>query len=156
MGKRVVKQEVFELNPMIGSRILCVDDDQYSTEWVRRSLTTARVRAEVRAVSTGREAFTLLSREVFDLCILEYPLPDMTGVQLCSLMRQSGSGVPIMFLTAMNRPIDREKAVASGADDYLCKPDDLDVFVPAVNRLLRKRRPIYVQTPRTLSMSRAA
>src|SRR4051812_43536853 len=112
MGQQVVKKEVFGLTPMFGSRILCVDDDQYSNDWVRRSLKTARVPAAVTAVSTGREAFTLLSREAFDLCIFEYPLPDMTGVQLCSLMRQSGSGVPIMFLTAMNRTIDREKAVA--------------------------------------------
>ena len=156
MGQRVIKKDVFKFDPLFGSRILCVDDDQYSTEWVRRSLTLAKVPAALTAVSTGREAFTLLSREAFDLCILEYPLPDMTGVQLCSLMRQSGSGVPVMFLTAMNRPIDREKAAASGADDYLCKPDDLDVFVPAVNRLLKRRRPIYVQMPRTLSLSKAA
>jgi len=156
MGQRVVKNQIFESKPMFGSRILCVDEDQYSTEWVRRSLTSAKVPAAITAVSTGREAFTLMSREVFDLCILDYPLPDMTGVQLCSLMRQSGSGVPIMFLTAMNRPIDKEKAVASGADDYLCKPDDLDVFVPAVSRLLKKRRPIYVQAPRALGLSKAA
>jgi two-component system OmpR family response regulator len=138
------------------AKILCVDDDRYSCEWVRRSLDVARVPASVVGVPSGREAFTLLSRESFDLCILEYPLPDMTGVQLCSLMRQTGSGVPVMFLTAMNRPIDREKALSSGADDYLCKPDDLDVFVPAVKRLLKKRWPIYVQAPQYLEMPRAA
>jgi DNA-binding response OmpR family regulator len=156
MGQRVVKNKEVVSGQGFGSRILCVDDDQYSTEWVRRSLSSARVPAAVTAVSTGREAFTLLSQEAFDLCIFEYPLPDMTGVQLCSLMRQSGSGVPVMFLTAMNRKIDREKAVASGADDYLCKPDDLDVFVPAVNRLLRKRRSIYVQAARNVSLPKAA
>jgi len=114
------------------------------------------VPASVVTVPSGRDAFKLLSKEMFDLCILEYPLPDMTGVQLCSLMRQTGSGVPVMFLTAMNRPIDREKAMTSGADDYLCKPDDLDMFVPAVNRLLKKRRPIYVQAPPKMELSRAA
>jgi DNA-binding response OmpR family regulator len=144
------------MDPVPAAKILCVDDDRYSSEWVKRSLTVGRVPASVVAVQTGREAFTLLNKESFDLCILEYPLPDMTGVQLCSLMRQTGSGVPVMFLTAMNRPIDREKAISSGADDYLCKPDDLDVFVPAVKRLLKKRWPIYVQAPRNIEMPRAA
>ena len=139
-----------------GAKILYVDDDQYSRDWVKRSLYSARVPAAISSVSTGRDAFKLLSKETFDLCVLEYPLPDMTGVQLCSLMRQMGSGVPVMFLTAMNRPVDKEKALASGADDYLCKPDDLDVFVPAVRRLLKKRWPIYVQTPRHAVTHRAA
>jgi DNA-binding response OmpR family regulator len=137
-----------------GTKILCVDEDKYSSDWVRRSLRSARVAASVVSVPSGREAFALVNQEQFDLCILDYPLPDMTGVQLCSLMRQTGSGLPVLFLTAMDRPIDREKAMSSGADDYLCKPDDLDLFVPAVKRLLKKRWPIYIQTPR--SMHRAA
>jgi two-component system OmpR family response regulator len=144
------------MNLVPGSRILCVDEDLYSSEWVKQSLKAASVPAAVTTAASGRDAFKLLNREVFDLCILEYPLPDMTGVQLCSLLRQTGSGIPVMFLTAMNRPVDREKAAASGADDYLCKPDDLDMFVPAVNRLLKKRRPIYIQTARRLDMSKAA
>ena|SRR6187399_657416 len=144
------------MNLVPGSRILCVDEDLYSSEWVKQALKAASVPAAVKTAASGRDAFKLLNREVFDLCILEYPLPDMTGVQLCFLLRQTGSGIPVMFLTAMNRPVDREKAAASGADDYLCKPDDLDMFVPAVNRLLKKRRPIYVQTTRQLDMSKAA
>jgi two-component system response regulator PrrA len=116
----------------------------------------ASVPAAVTKATNGRDAFDLLNRKAFDLCIMEYPLPDMTGVQLCTLMRQTGSGVPVMFLTAMNRPVDREKAAASGADDYICKPDDLDMFVPAVNRLLTRRRPIYVQSKRYFEMPKAA
>jgi len=144
------------MNLVPGARILCVDEDLYSSEWVKQSLKGAGVTAAVTAAASGRDAFMLLNREVFDLCILEYPLPDMTGVQLCTLLRQGGSGIPVMFLTAMNRPVDREKAAASGADDYLCKPDDLDMFVPAVNRLLKRRRPIYVQTKKGLELSKAA
>ena len=144
------------MNMVPGARILCVDEDEYSSEWVKQSLRSAGVPAAVTSVTSGRDAFTMLYRESFELCILEYPLPDMTGVQLCSLLRQMGSGVPVMFLTAMNRSVDKEKAVASGADDYLCKPEDLDMFVPAVNRLLKKRRPIYVQSKQYLEIPRAA
>src|SRR5512140_1717034 len=114
------------MNLVPGARILCVDEDEHSSEWIRRSLSAASVPAAVTKATSGRDAFNLLNREAFDLCILEYPLPDMTGVQLCKLMRQLRSGVPVMFLTAKNRPVNREKAAASGADDYICKPDDLD------------------------------
>jgi len=145
-----------EIQMTAETRILCVDDDIFSSEWVRRSLQVAGVRAAVTMVGNGRDAFMLLNQERFDLCIVDYPLPDMTGVQLCSLMRQAGSGIPVMFLTAMNRRVDKQKAMASGADDYLCKPDDLDIFVPAVNRLLRRRRPIYMQTERHSHIPKAA
>ena len=156
VGFDVFNQGVLEMNLVPGARILCVDEDLYSSEWVKQSLRLASVSAAVTNAASGRDAFMLLNREVFDLCIVEYPLPDMTGVQLCTLLRQSGSGIPLMFFTAMNRPVDREKAAASGADDYLCKPDDLDMFIPAVNRLLKRRRPIYAQTRRCLDMSKAA
>ena len=78
----------------------------------------------------------MMNSQEFDLCILEYALPDMTGVQFCTLMRQMGSNVPMMFFTAMNRPVDREKAAKAGANAYLSKPEDLDIFAATVERLL--------------------
>jgi DNA-binding response OmpR family regulator len=98
----------------------------------------------------------MLKRETFDLCILEYPLPDMTGVQLCSLIRQMGNDVPVIFFTAMSRPIDMEKAIASGANDFLSKPDDLDRFVPVVKRILQREAPVYLHSIEYLDLPRAA
>lgn len=138
------------------SRILCVDDDTRTCDWIRIILRGSKVDALVRVAKTGREAFTLLNQEDFDLCILEYALPDMTGVQLCALLRQTGCDVPMMFLTAMGRPIDRERANAAGANAYLCKPDDLDIVVSAVTHLLTIRRPIYAQNTRLSSVLKAA
>jgi len=138
------------------SRILCIDDDTHTSDWIKIMLRGANLGCSVTTVKTGREAFKLLNSEKFDLCILEYALPDMTGVQLCSLMRQMGCDVPMMFFTAMNRQIDRDKAAAAGASDFLCKPDDLDVFVDAVTHLVRRRRAIYAAEPRTQQYARAA
>lgn len=137
------------------SRILCIDDDAKTSSWIKIMLKASKVGAEVVTVGTGREAFIRLNQEDFDLCILEYALPDMTGVQLTSLLRQMGSSVPLLFFTAMNRPIDRERAMAAGADEYLCKPDDLDLFVDAVKNLLR-RRPDFADTARFIDLPRAA
>ena len=125
------------------ARILCIDDDVHTSVWVKGALKLYKIDCEITTAKSGREAFRLLNNEKFDLCILEYALPDMTGVQLCSLMRQMGCTVPMMFLTAMNRAIDREKAAAAGASDYLCKPDDLDLFADAAAHLIRKHRKRY-------------
>ncbi len=125
-------------------RILCIDDDTNNHNWIRIMLCGAKVNAVLTVVHSGRQAFELLSCVDYDLCVLEYALPDMTGVQLCSLIRQLGKRVPMMFFTAMNRPIDRQRAFAAGADEYLAKPDDLDKFAGAVIRLLNRQTPVYV------------
>ena len=138
------------------SRILCIDDDVRTCEWIRIVLKGSKVDTEITLVNTGREAIELLTENRFDLCILEYALPDMTGVQFCSYIRYAGCDVPVMFLTAMDRPIDREKAAAAGANEYLCKPDDLDIFVPAVHTLLSRRRAIYPDLRENITLRRAA
>ena len=138
------------------SRILCIDDDTNTSRWIRIMLKGSKVNAEVVTVKTGREAFIRLNEEEFDLCILEYALPDMTGVQLCSLIRQMGCNLPILFFTAMNRPVDREMAEVAGASNYLCKPDDLDLFVATVTNLLKIHRPVYGQNIGFVTLPKAA
>lgn len=125
-------------------QILCIDNDSGTSDWIKIKLRAENIMCSVTSVTTGLEAFNVLNQKDFDLCILDYALPDMTGVQLCALMRRMGSDVPMLFFTAMNRQIDREMAKNSGADEYLCKPDDLEIFADAVSHLLKCSRPHYV------------
>lgn len=115
-----------------GARILCIDNDSRSRDWIKIVLKGSKVECNITTVTTGREAFSLLNREKFDLCILEYSLPDMSGVQLCSLIRRMGSDVPMLFFSAMNSPIHKANARAAGATEYLVKPGDLAVFAATV------------------------
>lgn len=125
------------------SRILFVDNDPQSSDWIGMMLRGGKIDAIVVRVNTGLEALRWLGDEEFDLCILDYALPDMTGVQLCSLMRQLRYAVPVMFFTALDRPVDRQQAAEAGASDFLSKPDDLDIFADATAHLLKKRRKIF-------------
>lgn len=124
-------------------RILCVDDDPETSEWITMVLAGRGMNYHIIAAKTGREAFTALMNERFDLCITEYTLPDMTGVQLCALVRSQGKSLPIMFFSALDRPIDIAKAKAAGADEYLSKPADMSIFPVVVSHLLTRRRPLY-------------
>jgi len=126
------------------SRILCVDSDPVTADWITAVLARAQLSCSIETADKGRDAFGLLVNKKIDLCVMEYALPDMTGVQLCGLMRQIGCKVPVLFLTAMSRPIDRELAFGAGANEYLTKPDDLDIFVDAAKLLLKRRVPIYI------------
>jgi two-component system, OmpR family, response regulator len=132
--------------------IICVDPDPHTGEWLRMMLEDAKVNASLVSLPTGREAFRRICDEDFDLCVLEYALPDMTGVQLCSLVRQVGWSIPIMFLTAMNRTIDRERAETAGANEYLAKPDDLDRCVESIYALLNGASLAYLKTSSPLTL----
>lgn len=128
-------------------KILCVDSDPLTADWVTAVLARAQIICSIETVGKGRDAFGLLVNEEIDLCVMEYALPDMTGVQLCGLLRQIGCKVPVLFFSAMNRPTDRELANAAGANEYLEKPDDLDIFADAVKFLLKRREPLSIQRP---------
>ena len=134
-------------------KILCVDSDRTTGEWIRNEMRSATPVITLQSVEGGRAALKLLYREAFDLCVIDYALPDMTGAQLCLLMRQIGYSVPIMIFTAMNRRIDREKATAAGANEFLTKPDDFGIFSPAVKRLIGMRRAIYTRNETISSLT---
>lgn len=134
-------------------KILCIDDDTNTSDWIRIVLRGAKIQCTVVTVANGFDAIRHLNGGGFNLCILEYALEDMTGVHLCALIRRLGMDVPIMFFTALSRQIDRSRAFAAGANEYLCKPDDLNIFPDAVLGLTTRKRTTY---PEHLSFSTLA
>lgn len=74
----------------------------------------------------------------YDLIILDWQLPGMTGVELCKNYRNRGGESPVMMLTARSSIDDREQGLDSGADDYLCKPFALKELSARVRALLRR------------------
>ena len=117
-------------------KVLCVDGDSRTCEWFRKVLTEANVSSSITTIRTGQEALRVLRREPHDIVITDYVLPDMTGVRLCAGVREFESSVPILFFSALDRKIDQDSAMAVGADKYLVKPDDVDIFVDTVAKML--------------------
>jgi CheY-like chemotaxis protein len=118
------------------SRILCVENDPAAVRLIRRQLRPSKLVSGLTTVADGRGALKLLYRGSFDICVLDYALPDMTGVQLCHLIRQIGHTLPIMIFSERSSRIDREKAAAAGANEFVCMPDELAIFSAAVKRLI--------------------
>ena len=128
-------------------RVLFVDDDKDTCQMLGLMLKMADDACAVKSVNTAQEALGLLETQTFDLYVLDYRMPDMTGVELCSRIRQTDKQVPILFFSAMARNSDRKSATMAGANDYLVKPNDLDRFAETVKQLLHENSSIKVETP---------
>jgi two-component system, OmpR family, catabolic regulation response regulator CreB len=105
--------------PGAGPRILIVEDEPSIVDTIQFPLETDGCSTE--SCSTGEEALNLLTKERFDLVVLDVGLPDMTGFEVCRRIRTT-SKVPILFLTARSEEIDRVVGLEIGGDDYVSKP----------------------------------
>ena len=124
-------------------RILIVDDDQRLRDLVVRYL--AEQGFEARAVSDAQGMDRQLSRERYDLIVLDLMLPGEDGLAICRRLRSDkappGSGPAIIMLTAKGDEVDRIVGLEMGADDYLPKPFNPRELVARVNAVLRRRQP---------------
>ncbi|HWB45896.1 MAG TPA: phosphate regulon transcriptional regulator PhoB [Hyphomicrobiaceae bacterium] len=121
--------------------ILVVEDEAALAELVRYNLAAEGFRVSVAA--SGEEAEVLAAEDQFDLIVLDWMLPGMSGLELCRRMRRRDSGwpTPILMLTARGEEGDRVRGLATGADDYVVKPFSVPELVARVKALLRRAVP---------------
>lgn len=119
-------------------RILVVEDEERLARLISRVL-----REEGYAVETIGDGRTGLSRalsEDFDLLILDWMLPDRSGLQIVRGLRAAEIRVPVLMLTARDQIEDRVEGLDAGADDYLTKPFALPELLARVRALTRRPR----------------
>lgn len=119
------------------ARLLLVEDDPTLTLSLEVSLTA--LGHEVRSVRLLKEAQAVVCEQAFDLILLDLGLPDGDGLELCRLLRERGSVVPILMLTARGTIEARVEGLSVGADDYVPKPFELPELIARIDALLRRR-----------------
>jgi two-component system response regulator QseB len=117
-------------------RLLLIEDDVALGEGIHQALT--REGYTVDWVHDGASALHALLSEVFDLAILDLGLPKMDGLTVLRRLRESGSALPVLILTARDATEDRIAGLDAGADDYLIKPFDLSELKARLRALLRR------------------
>lgn len=116
-------------------KILCVEDDKDTCEMLGILLSDYAF----TYVHSLNEAFSQIEKDRFDLFILDNWLPDGTGVDLCRKIR-SLNRTPILFTSGVSHKIEIQKALDSGADEYLVKPYEPELLQKVVKELIEKER----------------
>lgn len=117
-------------------RILIVEDDLPLAQTLQRAFQQVNYYAEY--VQNAEAADSVLRTEVFDLIVLDWMLPDMSGLQLLRKLRRLAFSVPVLMLTANISTRAKIEGLDAGADDYLAKPFDLDELLARVRALGRR------------------
>ena len=91
----------------------------------------------VECAYTGGEGFAMACKEPPDLVLLDWMLPDLSGVDVCRMLTEQYN-LPIVMLTARGNMEDKLYGLESGADDYITKPFDLREVVARVRTILRR------------------
>jgi len=115
--------------------ILVIDDDKLTAQLVADQLKNAGYKAYV--AHDGREGLRLMYVHRPDLIVLDLMMPKMDGWTTCRRIREV-SNVPIIMLTAQDRPNDIIRGLDEGADEYVTKPFDVEVLVARVRAVLRR------------------
>ena len=121
--------------------VLIVEDEPAQVEALRYNLEKKGYRTAV--APDGEEALMLVEEEAPDLVILDWMLPDLSGIQICRQLktRPKTRAIPIIMLTARGEEADRVRGLESGADDYVVKPYSPSEMIARVQAVLRRSRP---------------
>ena len=117
-------------------KILVVEDDTTVGQYVKRGLEEAHYHADL--VGDGEEGLRLATAGHYDLIVLDLRLPKLTGQAVLRTLRDRGSAVPVLVLTAQDTVDFKVQALRMGADDYVTKPFALEELLARVEALGRR------------------
>jgi DNA-binding response OmpR family regulator len=117
-------------------RILIVEDETRLAKFIQKGLKEAGYVADVAEDAYNGEYLASLTD--YDLILLDWLIPGMSGVELCRQWRKQGLHTPVIMLTVKDSTADLVAALDSGADDYICKPFSFDELLARIRALLRR------------------
>ncbi|MFF3489761.1 response regulator transcription factor [Streptomyces sp. NPDC002795] len=118
-------------------RVLIVEDEPYMAEAIRDALRLEAIAADI--AGDGTTALDLLGVNTYDIAVLDRDIPGPSGDDVAQHIVESGSGMPILMLTAAARLDDKTTGFELGADDYLTKPFEMPELVLRLRALDRRR-----------------
>lgn len=118
------------------AKVLLVEDDQELVEVLKHTLVSRGF--TVQAVPDGKSALEVLRINKYDVIVLDWMMPGLSGLDVCRTLRSGGNHIPILMLTAKTSDDDIEAGLDMGADDYLTKPFENKVLAARLRALLRR------------------
>ncbi len=126
------------------SRILIVEDDPSLVELLKYNLETEGF--DVSVARDGEGGLEAIDTQDPDLVVLDWMLPNMSGIEICRQMRQRTAtrSTPVIMLTAKGEETDRIRGLETGADDYIVKPFSPAELTARIKAVLRRAHPEQV------------
>jgi two-component system cell cycle response regulator len=117
--------------------VLVVDDNFYNVKLLEARLLVEHY--EVATAFGGEEALAKLGQCNPDIVLLDVMMPGMDGFEVCRRIRQNPltARLPVIMVTALDKPSDRDEGLAAGADDFMVKPVEVETLFPVMRRLLQ-------------------
>lgn len=125
-------------------KLLIVEDEKAISQELKKFLEPHGWHVEV--ANTGSDGMQLLGNFQYDFVLLDWNLPDITGVEICRRFRAQGGTTPIIFLTGRNSIDEKEEGLDAGGDDYMTKPYDVRELLARIRTV--RRRPRDLASPR--------
>jgi two-component system, OmpR family, response regulator len=126
-------------------RVLVIEDEVRMARLVKRALEEEGHAVDI--AGTGPDGLFMATENPYAAIILDVMLPGFDGFELCRRLRQAGTWVPVLMLTARDEIGDRVRGLDAGADDYLVKPFSLLELAARLRALTRRddrRRPVVL------------
>lgn len=117
-------------------RILIVEDEKKMASFLERGLKEEHYAVDI--AYDGEKGWEYAMTNDYDLLILDWMLPQMSGIELCHKFRKEGKIAPVLILTAKDSVEDKIKGLDQGADDYLTKPFSFEELLARIRALLRR------------------
>jgi DNA-binding response OmpR family regulator len=111
-------------------RILIVEDETGIIQFLKQGLEEEGYK--ITTATDGLQGYELVEKEKFDLILLDWMLPKMTGLELCKAIRIKNTITPIIFLTAKDTVQETIEGLKAGANDYIKKPFSFDELVERI------------------------
>ncbi|HAB53136.1 MAG: DNA-binding response regulator [Ignavibacteria bacterium RIFOXYB2_FULL_35_12] len=89
----------------------------------------------------GEEAISITTQNNFDVIVLDWRMPKLTGIDVLRQLKSSGNKTPIILLTALSRISNKVEALELGADDYLTKPFSFEELLARIKAVIRRSQP---------------
>src|SRR3984957_3045241 len=117
-------------------RVLVAEDDDGLRSVLERGLSEQGYVVDV--TSDGEQALQYLEAYDYEVAILDWRMPKITGLEVIQRLRRRGSALPVLMLTARDTASERVSGLDAGADDYLVKPFDFSELLARVRALQRR------------------
>ena len=116
--------------------ILIAEDESQIAEPLRKNFLEEGHHAMV--AKDGEEALKLVEKIEFDVIVLDWKMPKVSGIEVCRRLREMGNKTPILLLTALSQVSNKVEALNSGADDYITKPFSFEELLARVKATKRR------------------